>query len=49
MMYGEKFLGKTAVLAKDTPAFIGNRIGVFWYYEFVSRGKRTGTNRRRGW
>ena len=29
MMYGEKFLGKTAVLAKDTPAFIGNRIGVF--------------------
>ncbi|MGI9530448.1 3-hydroxyacyl-CoA dehydrogenase NAD-binding domain-containing protein [Lutimonas sp.] len=29
MVYGEKFLGKTAVLAKDTPAFIGNRIGVF--------------------
>ena len=29
MMYGEKFLGKTSVLAKDTPAFIGNRIGVF--------------------
>ena len=29
MMYGEKFLGKTAVLAKDTPAFIGNRIGIF--------------------
>lgn len=29
MMYGEQFLGKTAVLAKDTPAFIGNRIGVF--------------------
>ena len=29
MMYGDKFLGKTAVLAKDTPAFIGNRIGVF--------------------
>ncbi len=27
--YGEKFLGKTAVLAKDTPAFIGNRIGIF--------------------
>ena len=25
MMYGEKFLGKTSVLAKDTPAFIGNR------------------------
>ena len=29
MAYGEKFLGKTSVLAKDTPAFIGNRIGVF--------------------
>jgi len=29
MNYAEKFLGKTAVLAKDTPAFIGNRIGIF--------------------
>jgi 3-hydroxyacyl-CoA dehydrogenase len=29
MMYGSKFLGKTSVLAKDTPAFIGNRIGIF--------------------
>jgi 3-hydroxyacyl-CoA dehydrogenase len=29
MHFGEKFLGKTTVLAKDTPAFIGNRIGVF--------------------
>jgi len=27
--YGEKFLGKTSVIAKDTPAFIGNRIGIF--------------------
>lgn len=27
--YGEKFLGKTTVTAKDTPAFIGNRIGIF--------------------
>ena len=25
----DKFLGKTSVLAKDTPAFIGNRIGIF--------------------
>jgi len=27
--YGEVFLGKQSVLAKDTPAFIGNRVGVY--------------------
>jgi 3-hydroxyacyl-CoA dehydrogenase len=27
--YGEQFLGKTSVIAKDTPAFIGNRVGVY--------------------
>ncbi len=27
--YGEQYLGKTSVIAKDTPAFIGNRIGIF--------------------
>lgn len=27
--YGEQFLGKTSVVAKDTPAFIGNRIGIY--------------------
>ncbi len=29
MHYGEQHLGKTTVLAKDTPAFIANRVGVF--------------------
>ena len=29
MEYGDKYLGKTTVLAKDTPAFIANRIGIF--------------------
>lgn len=29
MEYGERFLGKTTVLAKDTPAFIANRVGVY--------------------
>jgi len=27
--YGKKFLGKKSVVAKDTPAFIGNRVGIF--------------------
>jgi 3-hydroxyacyl-CoA dehydrogenase len=29
MHYGDVILGKTTVLAKDTPAFIANRIGVY--------------------
>lgn len=29
MNYGDLYLGKTTVLAKDTPAFIANRIGVY--------------------
>jgi 3-hydroxyacyl-CoA dehydrogenase len=29
LRYGDLYLGKTTVLAKDTPAFIANRIGIF--------------------
>ncbi|MDD3005059.1 3-hydroxyacyl-CoA dehydrogenase/enoyl-CoA hydratase family protein [Flavobacterium sp.] len=40
--YGEKFLGKTAVIAKDTPAFIGNRIGIFGIMSLFHQVKEMG-------
>ncbi len=42
--YGDKYLGKTTVLAKDTPAFIGNRIGVYGImdiFHLIESGKYT--------
>lgn len=42
MEYGEQFLGKTTVLAKDTPAFIGNRIGVFSIMSILHYVEKTG-------
>ena len=45
--YGEQFLGKTSVIAKDTPAFIGNRIGIFGIQSCVPSSKRNGAYYRR--
>ncbi|MGV6831585.1 MAG: 3-hydroxyacyl-CoA dehydrogenase NAD-binding domain-containing protein [bacterium] len=42
MEYGDKFLGKTSVLAKDTPAFIGNRIGIFGIQSLFHQVKELG-------
>ncbi|WP_426671872.1 3-hydroxyacyl-CoA dehydrogenase/enoyl-CoA hydratase family protein [Mucilaginibacter sp. McL0603] len=42
MEYGEKYVGKTTVLAKDTPAFIGNRIGVFSIMSVLHYVDKTG-------
>jgi len=40
--YGEQFLGKTSVVAKDTPAFIGNRIGIFGIMSLFHQVKEMG-------
>lgn len=40
--YGEQFLGKTSVIAKDTPAFIGNRIGIFGIQSLFHQVKEMG-------
>lgn len=42
MSYGAKFLGKTTVLAKDTPAFIANRIGVFSMMDLLHNVQKLG-------
>jgi 3-hydroxyacyl-CoA dehydrogenase len=40
--YGELYLGKTTVKAKDTPAFIANRIGVFSIMAIFNKMKAHG-------
>lgn len=40
--YGTRYLGKQAVLAKDTPAFIGNRIGIFCIQSLFHQVKEMG-------
>jgi 3-hydroxyacyl-CoA dehydrogenase len=34
--FGDRFLGKTIVRAKDTPGFVANRIGIYWMQAAVT-------------
>ena len=42
MNYGDLYLGKTTVLAKDTPAFIANRVGVFGIMAIMNSMEKLG-------
>ncbi|MBO9571882.1 MAG: 3-hydroxyacyl-CoA dehydrogenase family protein, partial [Chitinophagaceae bacterium] len=44
MNYGDLHLGKTTVLAKDTPAFIANRIGVYGIMAIFNLVEKLGLN-----
>ncbi|WP_114781982.1 3-hydroxyacyl-CoA dehydrogenase/enoyl-CoA hydratase family protein [Botryobacter ruber] len=40
--YGDLYLGKTTVLAKDTPAFIANRVGIYGIMQTLAVMEKTG-------
>ncbi|WP_161889070.1 3-hydroxyacyl-CoA dehydrogenase/enoyl-CoA hydratase family protein [Pontibacter russatus] len=40
--YGDLYLGKTTVLAKDTPAFIANRVGIYGIMQTLAAMDKTG-------
>src|SRR5690606_7107081 len=42
--YGDLFLGKTTVLAKDTPAFIANRVGIYGIMQVLHVMEKLGLN-----